>query len=60
MLGIGFNVVSRLRHDAALYYLWDGEPTDNPGRPRVKGGKIDFKNIDKSKIAILDTDKCMP
>ena len=24
MLGIGFNVVSRLRHDAALYYLWDG------------------------------------
>ena len=57
MLGIGFNVVSRLRHDAALYYLWDGEPTGNPGRPRVKGGKIDFKNIDKSKIAILDTDK---
>ena len=57
MLGIGFNVVSRLRHDAALYYLWDGEPTGNPGRPRVKGGKIDFKNIDKSNIAILDTDK---
>ena len=57
MLGIGFNVVSRLRHDVALYYLWDGAPTGKPGRPRVKGEKIDFKNIDKSKVAILDTDK---
>ena len=38
-------------------YLWDGEPTGKPGRPRVKGEKIDFKNIDKSKVAILDTDK---
>lgn len=57
MLGIGFNVISRLRHDASLYYLWDGEPTGKPGRPRVKGEKIDFKNIDKSKVAILETDK---
>lgn len=57
MLGIGFNVISRLRHDAALYYLWDGEPTGKPGRPRVKGEKINFKNIDKSKVAILNTDK---
>lgn len=57
MLGIGFNVISRLRHDAALYYLWDGEPTGKSGRPRVKGEKIDFKNIDKSKVAILNTDK---
>ena len=50
-------MISRLRHDAALYYLWDGEPTGKPGRPRVKGEKIDFKNIDKSKVAILHTDK---
>lgn len=57
MLGIGFNAISRLRHDAALYYLWDGEPTGKPERPRVKGEKIDFKNIDKSKVAILNTDK---
>ena len=45
MLGIGFNVLSRLRHDAALYYLQDGEPTGKPGRPRVKGEKIDFKEL---------------
>ena len=57
LLGIDFNVVSCLRHDAALYYLWDGEPTGKPGRPRVKGDKIDFGNIDKSKAALLDTDE---
>ena len=56
MLGIGFNVVSRLRHDAALYYLWDCKPTGKPGRPRVKGDKIDYENIDKSKVKILCTD----
>ena len=37
--------------------LEHGEPTGKPGRPRVKGEKIDFKNIDKSKVTILDTDK---
>lgn len=57
MLGIGFNVVSRLRHDAALYYMWDGEPTGKPGRPRVKGDKIDFKNIDLQKVVELETDE---
>nr|WP_245944681.1 hypothetical protein [Prevotella pallens] len=36
---MGFHVVSRLRHDAALFYMWDGEPTGKPGRPRVKGDK---------------------
>lgn len=56
MLGMGFNVVSRLRRDAALYYLWDGEHTGKPGRPRVKGDKIDFKNVDKSKVMRLDAD----
>lgn len=57
MPGIGFNVVSRLRRDAALYYLWDGKPTGKPGRPRVKGDKIDFSNINKSKAKLLDTDE---
>ena len=40
-----------------MYYLWDGEPTGKPGRPRVKGEKIDFKDIDKSRVTILDTDE---
>ena len=41
----GFHVVSRLRHDAALFYTWDGEPTGKLGRPRVKGDKIDVRNM---------------
>ena len=39
VMKMGFHVVSRLRHDAALFYIWDGEPTGKPGRPRVKGDK---------------------
>ena len=57
MQRIGFNLVSRLRHDAALYYLWDGEPTGKPGRPRIKGDKINFNDIDKTKATLFDTDE---
>lgn len=54
MLEMGFHVVSRLRHDAALFYTWDGESTGKPGRPRVKGDKIDVRNIDMSKVEMLE------
>ena len=50
----GFHVISRLRHDAALYYQWDGEPTGRPGRPRKKGEKINLDDIDISKVEELD------
>lgn len=54
MLKLDFHVVSRLRHDALLFYTWDEEPTGKPGRPRVKGDKIDMKDIDMSKVKSLD------
>ena len=54
VMKMGFHVVSRLRHDAALFYIWDGEPTGKPGRPRVKGDKIDVRNIHISKVNELD------
>ena len=50
MLGLGFHVVSRLRRDAALYYVWDGEPTGKRGRPRVKGERINLEELDESKV----------
>ena len=50
----GFHVISRLRHDAALYYKWDGEPTGKPGWPRKKGDKINLDDIDISKVEELD------
>jgi len=54
VMKMGFHVVSRLRHDAALFYIWDGKPTGKPDRPRVKGDKIDVRNIDISKVNELD------
>ena len=57
VMKMGFHVVSRLRHDAALFYIWDGEPTEKPGRPRVKGDKIDGRNIDISKVNELDLEE---
>lgn len=57
VMKMGFHVVSRLRHDAALFYTWDGEPTGNPGRPRVKGDKIDVRNIDMSKVEMLELEE---
>ena len=53
----GFHVVSRLRHDAALFYTWDGEPTGRPGRPRVKGDKIDVRNIDMSEVEMPELEE---
>ena len=52
----GFHLVSSLRRDAVLHYIWDGEPTGKRGRPKVKGDKIDFKSLDKSKMQKLDID----
>ncbi|SUB93265.1 transposase [Prevotella nigrescens] len=57
VMKMGFHVVSRLRHDAALFYTWDGEPTGKPGRPRVKGDKIDVRNIDMSKVEMLELEE---
>lgn len=52
----GFHLVSRLRNDAVLHYLWDGERTGRRGRPKTKGDKIDFDNLDKSKMQRINLD----
>lgn len=51
-----FHLVSRLRNDAVLYYLWTGEKTGKRGRPKTKGDKIDYSNLDKSKMQAIDID----
>ena len=47
---IGFHLVSRLRNDAVLYYLYQGGRTGKKGRPRKFDGKIDFGNLDLSRM----------
>lgn len=36
---MGFNIINRLRDDAALWYSHDGMRTGKRGRPRIKGEK---------------------
>jgi hypothetical protein len=52
----GFHLVSRLRNDAVLNYIWTGHKTGKRGRPKTKGDKIDFGNIDKSKMQAISID----
>ena len=46
----GFTIISRLRNDADLRYIFTGEQKKGRGRPRKHEGKIDFKNLDMSKL----------
>jgi hypothetical protein len=52
---MGFHLVSRLRDDANLMYIHDGQPTGKRGRPKVHGDKIDFKHLDYTKIQEIET-----
>lgn len=54
LCAMGFHLVCRLRDDAALWYSHDGVRTGKRGRPRIKGEKIDFENLDLSRCESLD------
>jgi len=41
----GFQVVSRLRDDAFLQYLFDGKPKPGRGRPKLYDGKVDYQSL---------------
>jgi len=45
----GKHVVSKLRSDANLRYLFTGPKTGKRGRPQAFDGKVDFKNLDFSR-----------
>ncbi len=52
LTGCGFEVVSRLRDDANLRYLFSGKQPNKRGRKKDYDGKINFKNL-KEKYAHL-------
>lgn len=56
LMNMGFHLVSRLRDDANLMYIYNGKPTGKRGRPKVYGEKIDFDNLDYSKMERIETD----
>jgi len=43
VLEAGMHLISRLRDDAALQYLYQGEQKTGKGRPRLYAGKVDVK-----------------
>lgn len=57
MTTIGMHVISRLRDDADLKYLYKGLPTGKAGRPRVYDGKINHCNIDKEHFTLKKKDE---
>ena len=45
-IDLGFNVISRLRNDARLMYLYTGGKTGKRGRPQEFNGRVDLKELD--------------
>ncbi len=45
---LGFNVISRLRDDVRLKYLYTGPKTGKKGHPKKFTGSVDLKSLDKS------------
>jgi len=56
----GFQIVSRLRDDADLQYIFAGEQKKGKGRKRKYDGKIDFKNLDSHyavEVSVLEDER---
>ena len=57
MAEAGFTVISRLRDDADLRYVFQGKQKSGRGRPRKHEGKIDLKNLDLSKLKKVSSEE---
>lgn len=53
-----FDIISRLRDDAVMYYIFEGQSTGKRGRPQLYDGKVDVKNpaINHFKIVHQDSE----
>ncbi|MDP3643651.1 MAG: transposase, partial [Bacteroidota bacterium] len=56
VLSMDMQLVSRLRDDADLKYLFCGEKTGKKGRPRKHDGKIDWANLNQEYFEIIKVD----
>jgi len=48
----GFTVISRLRDDANLQYIYKGKQKEGRGRPRKYDGKVQAKELDDDKVSL--------
>lgn len=51
----GYQIISRLRSDANLRFLFAGAASGGRGRPRKYDGKVNFKDL--TRLEILETDE---
>ena len=49
------HVITRLRDDAALWYLYDGPKKKTRGRPRKYAGKVSLRNPDIQCFTLIET-----
>ncbi len=54
VIELGMHLISRLRDDADLKYLYLGTATGKKGRPCKYAGKIDIANIDTSYFELIE------
>jgi hypothetical protein len=54
IIALDMHLISRLRDDADLKYLYQGPPTGKRGRPCKYVGKIDSANIDTSYFELIE------
>ncbi len=50
----GFQVVSRLRDDAFLQYLYHGVPKGGRGRPQLYDGKVDYTHLNTEHFETIE------
>lgn len=55
MCEAGFEVISRLRNDADLRYLFKGKQRGGKGRPKQYGEKLYYKELDKDYFQNIET-----
>ena len=53
----GFDIISKLRKDAKLYYLYNGPKRKGRGRPKKYDGDVDMKNLDMKHFNIIYEDE---
>ena len=53
IISMGMHLISRLRDDADLQYLYKGKTTGKKGRPKKYDGKIDHTNIRKDYFKLV-------
>lgn len=57
VISVGMHLISRLRDDADLWYLYRGKATGKRGRPKKYVGKIDHQNIDEGYFELISYDE---